>query len=57
MYSFGFVSLKNKIMKRAGILTVVWEACLPQFLIWADEDIYYVYSAGFFSREAITLVL
>lgn len=44
-------------MKRAGILTVVWEACLPQFLIWADEDIYYVYSAGFFSREAITLVL
>lgn len=45
-------------MKRAEILTVVWEDCLPQFLICADEDIYYMYSAGFFSQQqVITLVL
>lgn len=43
---------------RAEMLTIVRGGCLPQFSIMADEDIYYVYSAGFFSqREVITLVL
>lgn len=45
-------------MMSAEILTIVWEGCLPQILICADEDIYYVSTAGLFSqREVITSVL
>lgn len=52
MYSFDFVFLKKKKKKkRPEILTVVSEGWLPQFLICADEDIYYVYSAGFFPHK------
>lgn len=59
---FEIISYSQRILKkkiqRTEMLTIVWQGCLPQFSIMADEDIYYVYSAGFFSqREVITLVL